>query len=187
VVVVSVGHSAATPEQADSVPARMVTHLFNAMQPPHHRRPTLPFWALLHESLVIGVIADRVHVDPLVLRLVRRLARDRVVLVSDAGPATAAPEGEYSLQGIPIRRVGDECRNERGALAGSAVDLAEAVRRYAHSTGASLGEALVAATYRPARLAGIGSTLAPGELADLVALDAEGRVLRVMRGGDWVR
>ena len=109
------------------------------------------------------------------------------MLVSDAGPATAAPEGEYLLQGIPIRRVGDECRNERGGLAGTAIDLAEGVRRYARFTGASLGEALVAATYRPARLAGVGSVLEPGDAADLVALDEAGRVLRVMRGGEWVR
>ncbi len=119
--------------------------------------------------------------------MVRRLAGDRVVLVSDAGPPTAAPDGEYSLQGIPIRRTGDECRNERGGLAGSAIDLGEAVRRYARLSGASLGQALVAATYRPARLAGIGSTLGPGDPADLVVLEPDGRITAVMRGGSWVR
>jgi N-acetylglucosamine-6-phosphate deacetylase len=115
------------------------------------------------------------------------VAGDRIVLVSDASPATAAPEGEYSLQGIPIRRVGDECRDELGRLAGTAIDLAEGVRRYVRFTGASLGEALVAATFRPARLAGIGGILGPGDPADLVTLDRDGRVLRVMRGGVWVR
>jgi N-acetylglucosamine-6-phosphate deacetylase len=186
-VVVSLGHSDATPEQADAASARMVTHLFNAMRTPHHRRPTLPTWALLHGSVAVGLIADGVHVDPLALQLVRGLAGDRVVLVSDAGPATSAPEGEYLLQGIPVRCVGDECRNEQGALAGSAIDLAEGVRRYARFTGASLGEALVAATFRPARLAGIGSVLERGDAADLVTLDEDGHVLHVMRGGEWVR
>jgi N-acetylglucosamine-6-phosphate deacetylase len=185
-VVVSLGHSDAPPQLAAAVPARMVTHLFNAMRPSHHRRPTLPMWALLDESVAVGLIPDGVHVDPLMLRLVRRLAGDRVVLVSDASAATAG-EGEYALQGIPIHRVGDECRNDEGALAGSAIDLAEGVRRYARFSGASLGEALVAATYRPARLAGIGSTLAPGEAADLVVLGETGNVLRVMRAGEWVR
>jgi N-acetylglucosamine-6-phosphate deacetylase len=186
-VVVSLGHSDATPEQAGAVPARMVTHLFNAMRPPHHRLPTLPTWALVHDSVAVGLISDGLHVDPLVLRLIRRVAGDRIVLVSDASPATAAPEGEYSLQGIPIRRVGDECRDELGRLAGTAIDLAEGVRRYVRFTGASLGEALVAATFRPARLAGIGGILGPGDPADLVTLDRDGRVLRVMRGGVWVR
>ena len=73
-VVVSLGHSDATPAQAAAVPARMVTHLFNAMRPPHHRRPTLATWALLHDSVAVGLIADGVHVDPLGLQLVRRLA-----------------------------------------------------------------------------------------------------------------
>jgi N-acetylglucosamine-6-phosphate deacetylase len=185
--VVSLGHSDATPEQAAAVPARMVTHLFNAMRPPHHRRPTLATWALVDDAVAVGLIADGLHVDPLVLTLVRRVAGDRVVLVSDAGPPTGAPEGEYLLQGIPIRREGDACRNERGGLAGSAIDLGEAVRRYARLTGSALGEALVAATYRPARLAGIGSTLAPGEPADLVTLDPDGRVTGVMRRGEWIR
>ena len=57
-VVVSLGHSDATPEQAGAVPARMVTHLFNAMRTPHHRRPTLPTWALLHDSVAVGLIPD---------------------------------------------------------------------------------------------------------------------------------
>src|SRR4029078_949210 len=134
-------------------------------------------WALVTDSVAIGLIPDGVHVDPLVLRVVRRVAGNRVVLVSDASAATAG-EGEYTLQGIPIHRVGDECRNDEGALAGSAIDLAEGVRRYARFSGASLGEALVAATYRPAALAGIGSTLVPGEPADLVVLDEAGNVLR---------
>src|SRR5438309_1162199 len=81
-VVVSLGHSDATPEEADAVPARMITHLFNAMRPPHHRRPTLATWALLHDSVAVGLIPDGLHVDPLVLRLVRRLAGDRVIVVS---------------------------------------------------------------------------------------------------------
>jgi N-acetylglucosamine-6-phosphate deacetylase len=121
------------------------------------------------------------------MQLVRRLAGGRVVLVSDAGPATAGAEAEYRMQGIPIRRVGDECRDADGALAGSAIDLAEGVRRYARFTGATLGEALVAATYRPVALAGFGSALWPGDAADLVTLDGAGNVTRVMRGGEWVR
>jgi N-acetylglucosamine-6-phosphate deacetylase len=156
------------------------------MRPPHHRRPTLATWALLDDAVAVGLIPDGVHVDPMVLRLVRRLAGPRVVLVSDASPVTAA-EGDHPLQGIPIHRTGDECRNAEGALAGSAIDLAEGVRRYARFSGASLGEALVAATFRPARLAGIGSTLEPGESADLIALDEAGNVTRVMRSGEWVR
>jgi len=61
--------------------ARMATHLFNAMPPLHHRRPGL-IGALLVSQAALGVIADGVHVDPLVVELVLRCAgTDRVVLV----------------------------------------------------------------------------------------------------------
>lgn len=186
-VVVSLGHSDAEPSLADETPARMVTHVFNGMRPLHHRRATLPVWALTSPAVAVGVIPDGVHVGPRVLELVRRAAGDRVVLVSDASPAAAAEPGRYSLQGIPIERVGDECRNAGGRLAGSAIRADEGMRRWSRFTGADLGESLLAASVRPARLAGIGGALEPGDPADLVVLDGDGVVQRVMRRGVWVR
>ena len=174
-VVVSLGHSDATYEQAAGVPARMVTHLFNAMRPPHHRRPSLLTWALLDESVAVGLIPDGVHVDPLVH------AR------SSAGSrASASCSCRTQARRRPGRRPSTGCRASRsGASATSAATprarspaarstSAEGVRRYVRFTGASLGEALVAATYRPAALAGIGSALEPGDA---------GRPRHARRGG----
>ena len=74
-----------------------------------------------------------------------------------------------------------------GVLAGSALTLDEAVRRWCAATGASLADALAAASQRPAHAVGLPAALAPGAPADLVLLDRDGGVHRVMRRGRWMR
>jgi N-acetylglucosamine-6-phosphate deacetylase len=166
-VAVALGHTAAdaaTAQAAVEAGARLVTHLFNAMAPLHHRAPGVAGLALADPRLRVGVIADGEHVDPLVLRVIRRAAGGRVVLVSDAAADARA-----------------------GTLAGSAITLDEAVRRWSRFTGAPLAEALTAASERPARAAGLASGLRAGAPADLVVVDDDGQLQRVMRTGCWVR
>jgi N-acetylglucosamine-6-phosphate deacetylase len=161
-VAVALGHSgadAATARAALDAGARLVTHLFNAMAPLHHREPGPAGVALADPRAVLCVIADGRHVDPLVLRIVRRASGRRVVLVSDAaGPGV----------------------RDRAVLSGTAITLDEAVRGWAALAGASLPEALAAAGARPARLLGLGRH------ADLILLSEDGVVQRVMRRGRWV-
>jgi N-acetylglucosamine-6-phosphate deacetylase len=189
-VTVSLGHSgadAATAQAAFAAGASMVTHVFDAMAPLHHRAPGLVGAALVHPATRIGVIADGHHVDPLVLELIRRAAGARVVLVSDASPAAAAPPGRYTLGGAPLQRGADGvARTPDGVLAGSAILLDEAVRGWAGLTGATLAEAVAAATEAPAAVVGLPAPLAAGSPADLVLLDETGGVLRVMRRGRWL-
>jgi N-acetylglucosamine-6-phosphate deacetylase len=190
-VTVSLGHSgadAATARAAFAAGAALVTHVFDAMAPLHHRAPGLAGAALVHPSALVAVIADGHHVHPLVLELVRRTAGRRVVLVSDASPAAAAPPGRYVLGEVAIERSPDGvARTADGVLAGSAILLDDAVRRWAALTGATLAEAVAAATETPASAIGLPSPLAPGAPADLVLFDDDdGAVVRVMRHGAWV-
>src|SRR5207247_9919839 len=87
-VLVSLGHSTATYEEAMAAidaGARLVTHLFNAMAPLHHRQPGLVGAALTDDRVAVALIADNVHVHPAALRLAfRAKGTDRVVLVTDA-------------------------------------------------------------------------------------------------------
>jgi N-acetylglucosamine-6-phosphate deacetylase len=95
-VVVSLGHSRATYAEADrafDAGATMVTHLFNAMAPLHHRAPGLAGCALDRPDVFIGLIADGVHVDDMLVRLVLRAASGRVALVSDAAVETRLADG----------------------------------------------------------------------------------------------
>jgi N-acetylglucosamine-6-phosphate deacetylase len=188
-VAVALGHSGASAEEARAAVdagARLITHLFNGMAPLHHRGPGLAGVALSDERLSVSVIADGVHVDPLVLRLVERLAGDRVVLVSDAGPLASSDADSATLGGVTISRAADGAsQTADGRLAGSAILLDEAVRRWGDYTGATLAQAIQAASDRPARALGLATGLEPGASADLILLDDRGRLERTMHNGGW--
>jgi N-acetylglucosamine-6-phosphate deacetylase len=157
------------------------------MVPLHHRAPGLAGAVLVHPSARVGVIADGHHVDPIMLELVRRTAGPRVILVSDASPAAAAPPGRYFIGDVPLERTADGvARTPDGVLAGSAILLDEAVRGWAALTDATLAEAIAAAAEAPAHAIGLPAPLTQGAPADLVLTDDLGAVLRVMRHGDWV-
>lgn len=173
-VAVSLGHSGAsadTATRAVGAGARMVTHVFNAMVPMLHRAPGLAGVALTDRRVRVGVIADGHHVDPVVLRVIRRAAGARVRLVSDASAPAGAPPGDYVLAGTAVVSDGERVVTRDGVLAGSAVLLDEAARRWSRFTGASSPR----------------GGLRPGAPADLVVRAADGRAERVMRRGCWVR
>ena len=104
-VLVSIGHSDATAAQAEAAAdagARLVTHLFNAMRPLHHREPGVVGQALADPRLTCGLIADLHHVAAPVCRLAFAAAAGRVVLVTDAVAAAGMPPGTYDLGGQQV-------------------------------------------------------------------------------------
>ena len=180
-VLVSIGHTTADDDELDraaAAGATMVTHLYNAMSGLHHRQPGVAAWALTHDSVAAGLIADGVHVHPRMLRLAfTALGPDRVVLVTDAVGWRARSAGPVQLElrdGAP--RLAD------GTLAGSALTMDAAVRTCV-AAGVPLEQALHAASTVPARLLGLTDRgcIARGRRADLVALDAHLQV-----AGVWV-
>lgn len=188
-IAVALGHSGASAEVARTAVdagARLVTHVFNAMAPLHHRAPGLAGVALVDKRVRVAVIADGVHVHPLVLELVRRAAGERTVLVSDATPATAAPPGRHEMAGVRIERAADgAARTADGRLAGSTLTLDEAARNWCSMTAATTAEAHFAASEAPAAAGRLPAAMSPGAPADLVLLDRGGGVRRVMRRGHW--
>lgn len=190
-VLVSLGHSDATNEQAHAgfdAGSRSATHLFNAMSPLRHRDPGLPGAALARPDVTVQLIVDGHHLADDVIRLVWSAARGRVVLVTDATEAAAREEGEYEIAGVPVEVRAGAVRNATGVLAGSALTLDAAVRN-AVALGLDLAEVLTAVTATPARL--IGRTdlgvLAPGSRADLVVLEDDLTVAATYVGGEQVR
>jgi N-acetylglucosamine-6-phosphate deacetylase len=154
-VIVSIGHSDATREeavQAFRAGASHVTHIFNAMSPFHHRAAGLAGAALL-EPVYIEVIYDRVHVSREAMEIVLRCKDPRrIILASDASPALDAPDGVYAFDGIPaVIRKGRCVTKGSGRLAGSMASLWTCYRNFREDFGG--GREFV--TANPARLLGI--------------------------------
>jgi N-acetylglucosamine-6-phosphate deacetylase len=191
-VVCSLGHSAATVEEARAgyaSGAMTTTHLFNAMSGVDHHHPGLAVAALTDDGACVELIADGQHVDPSLWPLIRRAKPpDRLLLVSDAVPLAGMGDGRATMGGLEVEVRGDRCTLVAGgALAGSVIALDSAVRNLARE-GWPLPEAVAAASANPAALLGLGDRgrIAVGLRADLVELDDLLRVRRVTRGEDWI-
>jgi N-acetylglucosamine-6-phosphate deacetylase len=190
-VAASLGHSSATVEEARAgyvAGARTTTHLFNAMTGIDHRAPGLAVAALLVDDAYVELIADGHHVSEAVWPLILRAKpADRLLLVSDGVALGGTPARSGTLGGLQVVIDGDRCvLVEGGNLAGSVIALDTAVRNLARS-GVPLPRAVAAATREPLALLGVTDrgSLKPGLRADLVELDDDLRVRRVMRGGRW--
>jgi N-acetylglucosamine-6-phosphate deacetylase len=188
-VTVSLGHSDATFEQASAgfdAGASLVTHLWSAMSPFHHRAPGLPGAALTDERATVALIADGVHTHPAALSLaLRAKGPARVALTTDAVAAAGMPPGDYMLGGTPVVSDGGTVRRPGGALAGSLLTMDAAVRNMVALAGARVEEALTMASTVPARLIDLDDAgrLAPGERADLTLWSAELAVRATIVGG----
>jgi N-acetylglucosamine-6-phosphate deacetylase len=187
-VVVSLGHSDATAAEASAAAqagASFGTHLFNAMSSITGREPGLAGFLLSDPRMRFGVINDRSHLDPRVVRMIWALAGDRAVLVTDAIAATGIGDGTYQLGEIVVTVEGNRTRNQHGGLAGSVLTMDGAVRNLIAIVGSSLTEAVAAAATRPATVLGIAGagSLDRGGRADLVLLDADLAVAATVVGG----
>ncbi len=193
-VVAAVGHTDATHDQARAAidaGARVGTHLFNAMRPMHHREPGA-VGALLDSDTDVEVIADGVHLHPAVLATVFAAKPGRCLLVTDAMAAAGAPDGDYRLGTMDVQVRDGVARlasdDGHGAIAGSTLTMDAAVRHAVRHAGIGLADAVHAASTAPARVWGLTDVgaLEAGRRADLVVLDADLEVVRVMRAGAWV-
>lgn len=172
---VAVGHSDATDvivRAAVDAGATLVTHLYNAQRPLHHRDPGVVGAALGDPRLTLGMIVDLHHVEPTAVRVAFAAAEGRIALVTDAVAALGMPRGRYELGGQVIDVLPDRPPlRPDGAIAGSSLRLDDAVAN-AVSCGIPLAEAIDAATRVPADAIGrhdLGR-LTAGAVADLVWL-----------------
>jgi N-acetylglucosamine-6-phosphate deacetylase len=186
-IVVSCGHTDATADEATrafDLGVRSVTHLFNAMRPFHHRDPGVAGAALARDDVVVQLIIDGVHLAPETVGLVRRAAAGRIALVTDAMAGTGMADGSYRLGSADVEVRDGIARGSDGELGGSTITMLEAVRRL-HLLGASLEEAIEAATEVPARVLRIPTVgrIAVGLPADVVVLTDDLEVERVLVDG----
>jgi len=176
-LIVSMGHTDATYEQARAAMARgarSATHVYNAMRPFTHRDPGVIGAVLTSPEVNAELIADGVHVEEAAMKLLL-LAKGaaHVTLVSDGLSATGMPDGKYMLGEFEVTVSGGVCRNSDGVLAGSTLTLDRALRNIV-ALGIPLPDAVRMLTLNPASLLAIEfkkGSLRVGADADILLLD----------------
>lgn len=175
---VCLGHSNASSAQtlaAVQAGAQGFTHLFNAMSPLQSREAGMVGTALLDSSSYCGLIVDHEHVDITSCQLaIKCKTPDRIMLVTDAMSHVGSEQIELQFAGMQISRQGNKLTIEGGRLAGSALDMATAVRNSIQNLHCSIQDALKMASTTPATFLGLQQQkgyLAPGFDADWVVLN----------------
>jgi N-acetylglucosamine-6-phosphate deacetylase len=171
----------------------LVTHVFNGMPPLHHRAPG-PIAACLAQAArgeaVLEVIGDGVHLAAETVRMLFDLVGPQAIcLITDAMAASGMPDGRYTLGGRDVLVADRTARlADGGSIAGGVATLLDVVRWCVAKAGVTLLDAVTAASVTPAQtlgLAGVG-WLAAGQQADVVVVDDDLQLMRVMRRGSWL-
>jgi N-acetylglucosamine-6-phosphate deacetylase len=188
-VCVSIGHSNADFAQADAgvkAGARHATHTFNAMRRLDHRDSGLLGVVLTDDTLTADIIADGVHVDPVMVDLfLRAKGPGEAVLITDAISATGMPDGTYRLGAFEVQVQNGRCESH-GKLAGSVLTLDRAICNVMQFAKVSFQAAVRMASLNPARVLGIEQrkgVLQAGADADISVFSPAGEVRQTIVGG----
>ncbi len=189
-IVSSFGHSLANYEQTvRGIEAGIshVTHLFNAMQPIHHRNPG-PLPAIFENDKVITqVIFDGVHIHPSLLRFTKKILGDRrIVLITDGMQAMGLSDGYYEYNGLRYESKNGTARYMNGTLIGTSLGMNRLVERFVTFTGSSLLKAVRCASFNPASVLGIENrkgSIEKGKDADIVIMNRDLSVWKTIKDG----
>lgn len=186
-VTVSLGHTACNYDlacEASVWGADHVTHLFNAMQPLHHREPGL-IGAAVDKEMYVELICDGIHLHPSIIRMMFKLCPEKALLISDSMPAAGLSDGEYMLGGITVYVKDGKATQEDGTIAGSTISVYDAMTN-AIRFGVPAEQAILSASYLPAKSVGaedkVGS-IECGRKADFLIVDKEWKLEKVYISG----
>lgn len=192
-VVVSIGHSAATYEEASLAianGAKSMTHIFNGMTPFHHRKPGLVGAAMRFRDTYGEVICDGNHSTPAALNdLFMAKGRDYTVMVTDALMVKGLPTGTKVLFGgneIELYPDGSAHLTSTKGLAGSTLRVNEGLKVLVEKAMVPWDYAINSCTINPARLLGVDDRkgkLVAGYDADIVVLNDDYSVAQTYTKG----
>jgi N-acetylglucosamine-6-phosphate deacetylase len=185
-----IGHSAATCAEAlegIKVGGTVAIHTFNAMSPFTHREAGLAGAAMDSDDVYCELVCDFIHTSVQAASILRKLKGRKLVLITDCMRAGGMADGDYYLGELSVKVKNSIARTETGALAGSTLTMHKAVKNFSQAAGATLEEAIYAATEAPAKaigIDGIAGTLDIGKRADIIAVDEDFNLRFVMVGGE---
>ena len=189
-IIVSIGHSNATYEQAKqrfAEGASFATHLHNAMSPISSGREMGVVGAVLDSDVYTGIICDGLHVHWGNIRLAKKAKGDKLVVVTDATAAAGADISEFIFVGKKVTVKDGKCYDEFGALGGASVTMIESIQNLIHHTYLSLDEILRMCTLYPAKAIGVDDKLgsiAVGKVANLAIFDQQFKVKATAVNGE---
>ncbi len=188
--IVSIGHTDASFEefrQAVCAGASCVTHLFNAMSQFGSRDPGVVGGFLSDDRVWGSVIADGYHAHYKSISVAYRAKpQGKLFLVTDAMPPVGGRLSSYRLGGLEISVQNGRCVTADGTLAGSALDMASAIRNCVQKIGIPKDEAFRMASRYPAEMLGVSSsygTIAPGRVANFAICDDDINIKGIVRSG----
>jgi len=189
-IAVAAAHTNATYKEAMAgINAGIIlgTHTFNGMRGFSHQEPGILGALLDDDRVYCEVIADGIHLSPVILSLVNKLkGPDKIVLISDSVLANGLSDGRYEYENRTVIIRDGAVRLEDGRLAGSTLSLDRAVRNMVNLGRISLCHAVRAASLNPARILGMErrkGSLQLGKDADLVLFDENITIKKVFIGG----
>ena len=184
-ITISAGHSNATYGEAAAAfkqGIKLVTHLYNAMSPLHHRNPGLVGAAFDHTEVYAPIILDGHHCDFSAARIAYKIKKDKLFLISDA-LFTSRKVKSFQWESFDATLKNDQYINSEGNLSGAAISLAEAVYNAVNEVGIPLQEAIEMATIRPAKAIGlqnIAGQIAIGYPAVFTAFDDDLKTFKLI-------
>ncbi|MBF2057750.1 MAG: N-acetylglucosamine-6-phosphate deacetylase [Cyanobacterium sp. T60_A2020_053] len=161
-IIVSLGHSLATAEEAKRAfekGATMVTHAFNAMPSLHHREPGLLGEAVTREGVYCGLIADGQHVAPTMLKLVLQASRygQGIFVVSDALAPMGLTDGVYPWDERQITVKNGTATLPDGTLSGTTLPLLQGAQNLFDWGICTVDQAIDLVTDAPRRALGLAT------------------------------
>lgn len=190
---IALGHTDATGDlakEAFEMGASIVIHLFNGMRPFHHREGGLAAAAMLHDKVFAELIADGVHVHPMIMEVLLKVKeQERICLISDCMRAGGLKDGDYMLGQLMVTVGQGVARIENGSLAGSTLNLMQALENILRITSLSLQEAVKMLTIAPALALGLDAFIGKVELgkrANIIVVDDALNLMMTMVQGKIV-
>lgn len=191
-VIVSLAHTVADYDiamEAFQRGANHVTHLYNAMNPFHHRRPGVQ-GAAFDSGAFVELICDGVHIHPAMVRAMFKLyGSDHICLISDSMRAAGLADGDYTLGGQAVKVEGPRATLADGTIAGSVTNLMKCLKNVVQNMHIPLEQAVESATETPAKSIGIFQncgSISVGKTADIVLLDKELNVQKIILSGKTI-
>ena len=189
-VLVSMGHTDADFDEANKgieSGVRHTTHLFNAMTALSHRSPGVVGAALSADDVSTELIADTFHINKGLFNLVSKIKGDKLCLITDCIRAGGMPDGDYTLGGQPVHKEGIKCLMPDGTIAGSVLNLNDAVYNLYTNSDLELNEAVNCASLNPAKALKedneIGS-IEVGKRADIMIADGKLKTVMTILNGE---